>query len=88
MLRKFVLSQFGWGRLRPSDPAALAGASRHGGGGLEVWKRPPDMPRCGCRSGKYKWALYPLGGKRYEGSEMRWPRSSLSLKASFSLVSS
>lgn len=24
------------------------------GGGLEVWRRPPDMPRCGCRPGRYK----------------------------------
>lgn len=28
------------GRLRPSDPAALAGAPKHGGGAGEVWKRP------------------------------------------------
>lgn len=90
MLRKFVLSQFGWGGrgcvlvIQPLWPG-LPGIR---GGGLEVWRRPPDMPRCGCRSGKYKWVLYPLGGRRYEGSEMQWPRSSLSLKASFSLVSS
>lgn len=87
MLRKFV-SQFGWGRLRPSDRAALAGASRHQWRGAGSVEEAPRYATLWLQAREIQMVLCPRGGKRHEGSEMRWPRLSLLLNASFSWVSS
>lgn len=65
MLRKFVLSQFGWGvgGLRPSDPAALAGASRHQGRGAGSVEEAPRYATLWLQVREIQMGTLPTGRK-------------------------